>query len=342
VHSCHEHQLWTCAPAGWPRQMPSRKSRLRAPIQVPAGVVAARVTVGARTMADVAIGWFAGGDWGAQKHQACVLDAAGKVVGERAFPHGGAGLAALCGWLASMAGDDPGAVAVAIEVPHGPGRWWMRCWTAASPCTRSTPSSSTACAIASASPAGAKDDRRDARVAAAGLRTDRHLFRPVAVSDPAVVELREWSRLAEALQRAGTRAPGQPRPPAALALLPAAAGAGRRRRGRVGPDAVDDGADPGQGGPPARGDAGAAAPAAPHPQGRCRDRPRHPPPACDQRGRGRHRSGRPAPPFPHRPAGCAWPTASSTRPSASSLRSAPPWASRPPPRRAAGRATWPS
>jgi transposase len=49
--------------------------------------------------------------------------------------------------------------------------------------------------------AGAKDDRRDARVAAAGLRTDPHLFRHVAVSDPAVIELREWSRLAEELQQ---------------------------------------------------------------------------------------------------------------------------------------------
>ena len=70
-------------------------------------------------MAEVTIGWFAGVDWGSQQHQACMLDAAGKIVGERAFPHGGVGLAALCGWLVSMA-DDPGSVAVAIEVPHGP------------------------------------------------------------------------------------------------------------------------------------------------------------------------------------------------------------------------------
>src|SRR3954451_132233 len=100
--------------------MPSRKSRLRAPIQVPASVVAARATAGARTMAEGTIGWFAGVDWGSQQQQGLLLDAAGKVVGERAFPHGGAGLAALCDWLMSMA-DDPGSVAVAIEVPHGPG-----------------------------------------------------------------------------------------------------------------------------------------------------------------------------------------------------------------------------
>ena len=63
--------------------------------------------------------WFAGIDWGSERHQACLLDATGKVVGERAFAHGGAGLAALCDWLTSTAGH-PSTVAVAIEVPHGP------------------------------------------------------------------------------------------------------------------------------------------------------------------------------------------------------------------------------
>jgi hypothetical protein len=76
----------------------------------------------------------------------------------------------------------------------------MCCWTAASPCTRSTPNSSIGCAIASAW-LGPKDDRRDARVAAAGLRTDPHLFRPLQIGEPSVVELREWSRLAEELQQ---------------------------------------------------------------------------------------------------------------------------------------------
>ena len=63
--------------------------------------------------------WFAGVDWGSEKHQVCLLDDAGAVAGERAFRHDAAGLAALCDWLVSIAGD-AGAVAVAIEVPHGP------------------------------------------------------------------------------------------------------------------------------------------------------------------------------------------------------------------------------
>src|SRR3954453_9231552 len=50
-------------------------------------------------MADKTFRWFAGVDWGSAKHQACLLDEAGTVVGERAFAHGGAGLAALCDWL---------------------------------------------------------------------------------------------------------------------------------------------------------------------------------------------------------------------------------------------------
>ena len=70
-------------------------------------------------MADETLRWFTGIDWGSAKHQVCLLDGTGKLVGEREFAHGGAGLAALCEWVVSMAGD-PGSVAVAIEVPHGP------------------------------------------------------------------------------------------------------------------------------------------------------------------------------------------------------------------------------
>jgi hypothetical protein len=70
-------------------------------------------------MTDEAICWFAGVDWGSEQHQVCLLDDVGKVKGERAFSHGGAGLVALCDWLVSVAGSS-GSVAVAIEVPHGP------------------------------------------------------------------------------------------------------------------------------------------------------------------------------------------------------------------------------
>ena len=43
--------------------------------------------------------------------------------------------------------------------------------------------------------AGAKDDPRDARVLASALRTDPHCLERQAPTDPAIVELREWSRV---------------------------------------------------------------------------------------------------------------------------------------------------
>jgi transposase len=152
-------------------------------------------------MAEETIRWFAGIDWGSAKHQACLLDGAGKVVGERAFAHGGAGLAALCDWLVSMAGD-PGSVAVALEVPHGPvvDALLDRGFAVYAINPKQLERLRDRISVA-----GAKDDRRDARVAAAGLRTDRHLFRRVLAGDPSVVELREWSRLAEELQHERVR-----------------------------------------------------------------------------------------------------------------------------------------
>jgi transposase len=145
--------------------------------------------------------WFAGVDWGSEKHQVCLLDSAGAIVGERAFRHDGAGLAALCDWLVSVAGN-AGAVAVAIEVPHGPvvDALLDRGFSVHAINPKQLDRLRDRISVA-----GAKDDRRDARVAAGGLRTDPHLFRHVAVSDPAVIELREWSRLAEELQQERVR-----------------------------------------------------------------------------------------------------------------------------------------
>src|SRR5215212_2755905 len=148
-------------------------------------------------MTDETRRWFAGVDWGSERHQVCLLDAAGTVVGERAFAHDGAGPAALCDWLVSVAGH-PGAVAAAIEVPPGPvvdtllDRGFAVHAINPKQLDRLRDRSSVA---------GAEDDRRDARAAAAGLRSDPQLFRPLRVGDPAVVELREWSRLAEELQQ---------------------------------------------------------------------------------------------------------------------------------------------
>src|SRR3954453_7724638 len=152
-------------------------------------------------MADKTFRWFAGVDWGSAKHQACLLDEAGTVVGERAFAHGGAGLGALCDWLVSIAGE-AGRGAVGIEGPHGP---VVDALLDRGFAVHAINPKQLERVRDRVSLAGAKDDRRDARVAAGGLRTDPHLFRPVEAGDPAVIALREWSRLAEELQHERVR-----------------------------------------------------------------------------------------------------------------------------------------
>jgi hypothetical protein len=140
--------------------------------------------------------WFAGIDWGSEQHQVCLLDAQGRIVGEREFPHGGEGLADLCDWLLLSICGSADAVAVGIEVPHGPvvdtliDRGFVLHAINPKQLDRLRDRISVA---------GAKDDRRDAYVLGDGVRTDRRLFRRVHVTDPRLVELRAWSRLAEEL-----------------------------------------------------------------------------------------------------------------------------------------------
>ena len=146
--------------------------------------------------------WFAGVDWGSDSHQVCLLDADGKIRGERAFAHDGAGLAELCDWLLAKSGAEPSAIAVAIETPRGP--------VVATLLERGL-------GVFSINPkqldrfrdrftvAGAKDDRRDAHVLGDSLRTDRHCFHALDVDHPLIIELREWSRLAEELKQERTR-----------------------------------------------------------------------------------------------------------------------------------------
>ena len=146
--------------------------------------------------------WFAGIDWASQTHQVCLIDADGKMIGERAFAHGGAGLADLCAWLLSMTAAEAAAIAVAIEVPHGPivetllERGFQTHAVNPKQLDRFRDRFTVA---------GAKDDRRDAHVLADSLRTDRHCFRRLAAEDALVIELREWSRMTEDLQQERNR-----------------------------------------------------------------------------------------------------------------------------------------
>ena len=154
------------------------------------------------------LAWFAGVDWGSRKHQACVLDAAGEVLGEREFEHGGAGLSQMADWLLSFATGDAGDVGVAIETPSGP---VVESLLEHGVAVHSINPKQLDRFRDRFSPAGAKDDRRDARVLASALRTDAHCLRRLERTDPAIVELREWSRLSEELTRERVRLANQMR-----------------------------------------------------------------------------------------------------------------------------------
>ncbi len=144
---------------------------------------------------------FVGVDWASEEHDACAIDVNGKVLGERRFKHGGTGLAELAGWLAKI-GAGESRVAVAIEVPRGPivETLLERGFRVFSINPKQMDRFRDRFTVA-----GAKDDRFDARVLADSLRTDRPCFRPLRIDDPLVIELREWSRMADDLQQERTR-----------------------------------------------------------------------------------------------------------------------------------------
>ena len=126
----------------------------------------------------------------------------GTVLGERAFPHSGDGLGQLLDWIISIADCDAGCIAAAIEVPHGP--------VVDSLLDRDLQVYSINPKQLDRfrdrfSPAGAKDDRLDARVLADAIRTDPNSLRALDALDPETIRLREWSRMSDELTAQRTR-----------------------------------------------------------------------------------------------------------------------------------------
>lgn len=141
--------------------------------------------------------WFVGVDWASVDHVVRLSDAHGTKVGERSFKHGGEGMSELATWILDLTKAPPDAVHIAIEVPHGP--------VVESLMERGFHVNSINPKQLDRfrdrfSPAGAKDDSRDAWVLCDALRTDPRCFRPLVTLDPVLVELREWSRIAEELR----------------------------------------------------------------------------------------------------------------------------------------------
>lgn len=141
--------------------------------------------------------WYVGVDWGSESHLVFLADDDGHKVGKRIFKHGGEGLAEMATWIMATSGaSEPSQIHVAIEVPHGPVVETLleRGFKAHAINPKQMDRFRDRFSMS-----GAKDDSRDGEVMSSALRTDAHCFRLLAVADPVVVELREWSRIAEDL-----------------------------------------------------------------------------------------------------------------------------------------------
>jgi transposase len=135
-----------------------------------------------------------------------VADDQGKVLEEKQVEHSGDGIRQCIDWLLKLAAGDASRVAVAIEVPHGA-------------MVESLIESNLA--VFAINPkqmdrfrdrhtvAGAKDDDLDAFVMADSLRTDQRCFHRVELDEPAILRLRELSRMGQDLQIDGNRLANQ-------------------------------------------------------------------------------------------------------------------------------------
>jgi transposase len=141
--------------------------------------------------------WYAGVDWASESHHVFLTDGDGRKIGERVFTHSGEGLAAMAAWLMAASGAaDPSQILVAIEVPHGPVVETLleRGFKVHAINPKQMDRFRDRFTLA-----GAKDDSRDAEVMSSALRTDLRCFRLLAIADPVVSQIREWSRIAEEL-----------------------------------------------------------------------------------------------------------------------------------------------
>ena len=208
-------------------------------------------------------------------------------MAERDVTHGGAGLLELCNWLLETTGAQPAQIAVAIETPRGPVVEVLL---------------ERGFAVFAINPkqldrfrdrftvAGAKDDSRDAQVLGHSLRTDRQAFRRLAVDDPLVIELREWSRMHDELKQEQSRLANRVRDQL-WRYYPQAGEVTDDLGGRLVPRSVGEGADPGAGGASEREDGRAHPQDPPHSPHRRSRGAAHPAPAAAAR-RARHRRGR--------------------------------------------------
>lgn len=141
---------------------------------------------------------YVGIDWATEAHAVCVVDGSGARLGQFSVLNMPEGLSGLVTRLLEQCEGTRDRLSAAIEVPHGP---VVDALLDAGFAVFSINPKQADRFRDRHSPAGAKDDRRDAWVLANALRTDLEAFDRIDPDHPSVVELREWSRIDQELSR---------------------------------------------------------------------------------------------------------------------------------------------
>ena len=144
----------------------------------------------------------AGIDGGSQSPHVGLVDQEGNRRGARAFPHRGAGLVERIDGLLPTTHAAPPVSGVALDGPHGPGVEPLRERGVTGHALQPKPLDR---CRDRGSPAGAKDDRREAWTRAEAWRPEGPACRRLAPSAPAPVDRREGSRRADDLTRDPSR-----------------------------------------------------------------------------------------------------------------------------------------
>jgi transposase len=141
--------------------------------------------------------WYVGIDWGSEAHVFCLLDAQGDLCGTRSVAHTVGAIHEAIQWVLQQTAAAPAAIAVGIETPRGAlvDTFLEYGFSMFAVNPKQLDRFRDRFTVG-----GAKDDRRDARVVADGLRTDRRAFHRIQPDDARMIQLREWSRIVEELQ----------------------------------------------------------------------------------------------------------------------------------------------
>ncbi|MYD44865.1 MAG: IS110 family transposase [Gammaproteobacteria bacterium] len=104
--------------------------------------------------------WYVGVNWGKAEHQLCLLDATGERQAERKIPHTEAGFVELPNWLSEQTNQTVASkIGLELETSSGP---MVDCLQATGDSVSVINPKRSARFRDRFSPAGAKDDRRDA------------------------------------------------------------------------------------------------------------------------------------------------------------------------------------